>query len=91
MGVLQRAKKVKDAVQGIKREAIVISETTNASLSAVIHGGVSADFGFMKADTKSENLLGSPVRYTLPYINIFSNGTNLNQLYQTFAAGHSLV
>lgn len=61
-----------------------------------VDGGLSADFNnssatFTGRTTFNQMLLGSPVRYGLPQINIFSNGKNLNELNQVFAAGHSLA
>ncbi len=36
-------------------------------------------------------LLTSPIRYATPLINVFSNGTDLNELNQVFAVGHNLA
>ena len=36
-------------------------------------------------------LLASPARYGFPKVQFFSNGHNLNELHQVYAAGHSLA
>jgi hypothetical protein len=56
-------------------------------------GGLSADFAknwgaYRGPITK---IVASPVRYGIPQVNIFSNGLDLNELDQVYAAGHNLA
>jgi len=89
-GVLTLAARVRAAVQAINRNAVVLGETTSGQLWQVWDGGLSADFAWMN-DTNQGRLLASPARYGVPQINYFSNGTNLNQMQQVYAAGYSLA
>lgn len=89
-GVLTLADRVRAAVQAIKRDAVVIGETTSGPLSHHWDGGLSADFAWLKKRNRNR-IIASPVRYGMPQVNFISNGTNLNELHQIFAAGHSLA
>lgn len=89
-GVLQITDKVLKAIQAIKSDAVVIGETTSGPVWQHWHGGLSADFAW-NAKQNNNRIVASPVRYGIPEINFITNGTNLNQLYQVFAAGHSLA
>jgi hypothetical protein len=98
-GVLALADRVRNAIQSIPRETVpvVLAETISGPLAAHIHGGFSADFAFRRnsnefptGDSKSR-IMGSPVRYGMPEINYFTSGLDLNELHQTYAAGHGLA
>jgi hypothetical protein len=98
MGVLNLADRVRTAIQAISpnHDAVVLSENTAGPMWRHVDGGVSADFnpsggGFTGVDTLGGSLLTSPIRYALPQINVFSNGTDLNELNQVFAVGHNLA
>jgi hypothetical protein len=98
MGVLNLADRVRTAIQAISpnHDAVVLSENTAGPMWRHVDGGVSADFnpsggGFTGVDTLGGRLLTSPIRYATPQINVFSNGTDLNELNQVFAVGHNLA
>ena len=67
-----------------------MGETTAGPLVHVWDGGLSADFGFSLGRGISK-IVASPVRYGMPEENIYSNGRDLNGLYQIYAAGHNLA
>ncbi len=90
LGVLNLAKQVREAIRSVRPDAIVMGETTSGALSRYFDGGLSADFAWLAAQNQ-HRMLGSPVRYGIPEVNIFTNGRNLNELNQVFAAGHSLA
>ena len=90
LGVLQLAGRVRSAIQAIKPDAVVMGETTAGPLVHVWDGGLSADFGF-ESSRGITKIVASPVRYGMPEENIFSNGRNLNELHQVYAAGHNLA
>jgi hypothetical protein len=89
-GLLALTDRVRNAVRAIKPDAVVIGETNAGPIARHWDGGLSADFGFELAG-QSPVLSGSPVRYAMPEAHWFSNGTNLNQLHQVYAAGHGLA
>jgi hypothetical protein len=96
VGLVQR---VRSTVRFFKPDAIVMGETTSGPMGRVWDGGLSADFThlwwFNKiywADQMNEGrIAGSPVRYGAPGMNWFSNGHDLNEMNQVWAAGHSLA
>jgi hypothetical protein len=90
LGVLQLTARVRSAIQAIKPDAVVMGETTAGPLVHVWDGGLSADFGFLSSQGITK-IVASPVRYGIPEENIFSNGRNLNELHQVYAAGHNLA
>lgn len=90
LGVLELAKQVREAIRTVRPDAIVMGETTSGALSRYWDGGLSADFAWLAAQNQ-HRMLGSPVRYGLPEVNIYTNGRNRNELNQVFAAGHSLA
>jgi hypothetical protein len=90
-GVLELADRVRDV---IGPERVVLVETPSGPMSGHCHGGLSADFGFNKTAAGLKNygrITASPVRYGMPEIRYFSNGLNLNELHQIYAAGHRLA
>jgi hypothetical protein len=89
-GVLKLVDRVREAIQEIKPDAVVIGETTIGQLGQHWDGGLSADFAWYRW-VNQERIIASPVRYGIPEINYISNGTNLNELNQIYAAGHSLA
>ena len=96
MAVLNLVDRIRAAVRSVNPEAVVLSETTSGPMWRHVDGGVSADFNpsggaFTGASTLQGRLLTSPIRYGAPQINVFSNGTDLNQLNQVFATGHGLA
>ena len=90
LGVLDLAKQVREAIRSVHADAIVMGESTSGALSRYWDGGLSADFAWLAAQNQ-RRMIGSPVRYGIPEVNIFTNGRNLNELNQVFAAGHSLA
>ncbi len=89
-GVLTLADKVRDAIQAIKPDAVLVGETTAGPIARHWHGGLSADFAWM-AGINQEKILGSPVRYGVPEVNFMTNGRTLGELNQMYAAGHNLA
>ena len=76
-------------------DKVLLVETPSGPAGRHCHGGFSADFhrslhqgGGLSNQTK---LVGSPVRYGMPWIRYFSNGHDLNELNQIYAAGHGLA
>ena len=89
-GVLELADRVRGAI-GPNR--VVVCESTSGQLGRSVHGGLSSGFG-MLAGQRWRNqfrILASPVRYGLPHVNFISNGLDMNELHQIFAAGHPLA
>lgn len=89
-GVLQLTDRVRAAIQAIKSDAVVMSETDAGPIGLHDHGGISADFAWKRA-TNQGRLLASPVRYGIPEVNFTTNGLDLNELQQVYAAGHNLA
>ena len=90
LGALTLTDRVRHAIQAIRPDAIVIGETTSGALPHHWDGGLSADFAWLGPQNQ-QKVLGSPVRYGMPEINIYSNGNNRNEMNQIYAAGHSLA
>jgi hypothetical protein len=88
-GVIRLTERVRNAVQAINAQAVVFGETTAGPIARHWDGGMSAYFGFGGIPTSP--LTASPVRYGIPEIGWFSNGKNINELHQVFAAGHGLA
>lgn len=97
LGVLSLTKKVRDAIQNVKPDAVVLGETTVGPIARYWDGGLSADLGFADVLGKDESgnwiekLIASPVRYGIPEVRIFTNGWDLKGLNQVYAAGHGLA
>ena len=93
LGVLQLTRRLRAAIQAIKPDAVVLGETTAGPIAQVWDGGLSADFARAWGAYRgpSTKLVAAPVRYGLPQVNFISNGTNLNELYQVYAAGENLA
>jgi hypothetical protein len=93
LGVLQLTQRIRTAIQTVKPDAVVLGETTSGPIARVWDGGLSADFsrqwGPHRAPTTK--LVAAPVRYGLPQVNFMSNGLNINELHQIFAAGENLA
>ena len=89
-GVLSGADRVRAAIQAVKPDAVVMGETTAGPVGRHWHGGLSADFAWVKAANQGR-IVASPVRYGVPEINWMTNGRNLNELHQVYAAGHNLA
>jgi len=89
-GVLALATKVREAIRSVRPDAIVMGESTSGALSRCWDGGLSADFAWLRRQNQ-DRIIGSPVRYGMPEVNIFTNGRNLNELNQVFAAGYNLA
>ncbi|RLT40189.1 MAG: hypothetical protein DWI57_08875 [Chloroflexi bacterium] len=82
--------RLRAALQEINADAVVLGETTSGPVAGHWDGGFSADFSFNRNHSGGK-ILGSPVRYGLPQVNFMSNGLNLNELHQIYAAGHGLA
>jgi len=89
-GVLTLARRVRESIRAIKPDAIVMGESTSGALGRVWDGGLSADFAWL-AKQNQNKLVGSPARYAMPELNIFSNGRDRNEFHQVFAAGLQLA
>jgi len=90
LGVLTSTDRVRQAVRSVKPDAVVIGETTSGPIGRHWDGGLSADFAWL-AGPNQQKILGSPIRYGVPEVNFMSNGRNLNEMNQIFAAGHNLA
>jgi hypothetical protein len=99
-GVLTLTDAVRAAVPSIFNTHIVMGETTAGPIARHWDGGVNADFGFgniynpdrsICPPARLQRLIGSPVRYGIPEVRMFGNGTDLNGLQQFYAAGHGLA
>lgn len=89
-GVLTLADRVREAIQRIKPDAVLIGENTSGALPRHADGGLAADFAWLAVQNQ-HRVTASPVRYGIPEANIYSNGKDRNQMNQIFAAGHSLA
>ena len=89
-GVLSGVDRVRAAVQAVKPDAVVMGETTAGPLGRHWHGGLSADFMWLKG-TNQGRITASPVRYGIPEINWMTNGRSLSELQQVYAAGHNIA
>lgn len=89
-GVLTLADRVRQTIQAIKPDLVVIGENASGALPRHGHGGLTADFAWLGGQNQ-HRVVASPVRYGIPEANLFSNGHNLNEMHQIFAAGHSLA
>lgn len=89
-GVLALTDRVRSAIRAVKPDAVVLTESFNDLLSPHVDGSLDATFAWGR-ERNGDRLLASPVRFLLPQINVYSNGRDLNQLNQVFAAGHGLA
>ena len=90
-GVLELADRVRDA---IGPDRVVLCESTSGQLGQSVHGGLSSDLGQEVARQRWRNqsrILASPVRYGMPHVTFISNGLDMNELHQIYAAGHPLA
>jgi hypothetical protein len=76
-GALTLTDRVRSAIRAIRPDAIVMGETTSGPLPRHWDGGLSADFAWLGPQNQ-QKVLGSPVRYGMPEINVYSNGNNRN-------------
>jgi hypothetical protein len=91
-GVLQLTDRVRNAIRRFKPDAVVLGETASGPIGRHWDGGLSAEFAWDWTRAASRaRLLGSPIRYALPEVTFFSNGRDLPELHQVFAAGHGLA
>ena len=90
LGVLRQTEHLRQYAQAIKPEAIVMGESTSGPIWQYWDGGLHADFAWLKR-TNQGRIIASPIRYGRPEMNYFANGTDRNQMNQTFAAGHHLL
>jgi hypothetical protein len=76
-------------------DKVLLLETPSGPAGRHCHGGLSADFNYAIHQggglSNQKKLVGSPVRYGMPWIRYFSNGRDLNELHQVYAAGHGLA
>jgi len=89
-GVLSGVDRIRAAIQAEKPDAVVMGETTAGPLGRHWHGGLSADFMWLKG-TNQGRIIASPVRYGIPEVNFITNGRSLNELQQVYAAGHNIA
>jgi hypothetical protein len=94
VGVYTLAEMVRTAIRNIKSDAVVLGETTAGPIARHWDGGLNADFAVSWPFWQPAAELGltaSPVRYGIPEVCMFGNGTDLNGLHQFYAAGHGLA
>lgn len=89
-GVLETIDAIRETVRSINPESVVMTESFNEIMLGHVDGALDATFAWM-APLNLDQLIASPLRFAMPEANIFSNGRDLNQLHQVFAAGHSLA
>ncbi|MBZ5607640.1 MAG: DUF6259 domain-containing protein [Acidobacteriia bacterium] len=89
-GVLTLTDRVRNAIQAIKPDAVVLGETTAGPIARHWHGGLSTDFAW-RSQINQGRILASPVRYGIPEVNFITSGKTLNEMNQVFAAGHNLA
>ncbi len=89
-GVLELTDRIREAIQKVKPEAVIMTESFNELLAQHTHGSLDGTFVW-HVDLNNGRLIASPVRYTLPWINVFTNGRTLTQLKEVFAAGLDLA
>ncbi len=89
-GFLTIADRIRKAIQAIKPDAVVVGETTAGPIARHWDGGLSADFAWLAAQNQNR-IIASPIRYGVPEVNFYSNGRNLNEFNQVYAAGHNLA
>jgi hypothetical protein len=91
-GVLQLAERVRTTIRRHNPDAVVLGETSSGPIGRHWDGGLSAEFAWDWTIAASrDKLLGSPMRYAAPEVSFYSNGRDLAQLHQVFAAGHGLA
>ena len=95
-GVLGLTDKVRREIRAVRSDAVVLGETTSGPILRHWDGGLSSDFSRKPELSWARlanlgRLIASPVRYGIPEACIFSNGIDINELNQVFAAGHSLA
>jgi hypothetical protein len=91
-GVLQLTDRVREAIRRLKPDAVVLGETASSPIGRHWDGGLSAEFAWDWTRAASRaRLRGSPIRYAAPEVTFFSNGYDLAELHQVFAAGHGLA
>jgi len=75
---------------------VVLCESASGPMRRHADGGLTADFAtfsavFDEPAVNKRRLLGSPLRYADPHATIFTNGLNLGELHQVYAAGYGLA
>lgn len=90
--VLQLTDRVRAAIRRHQPDAVVLGETASGPLGRHLDGGLSAEFAWdWTLAASRQRLLGSPVRYGVPGVSFYTNGRNLAELHQVYAAGHGLA
>jgi hypothetical protein len=91
-GVLQLTDRVREAIRRHKPDAVVLGETAAGPAGRHLDAGISAEFAWDWTRAASrERICASPIRYAAPEIVFFSNGRDLAELHQVYAAGHNLA
>lgn len=88
-GFLELNNRVREAIRKIKPDAVVLSESAGGPLPAYNDGGWASQ-NVWGDTTTAEGILASPVRYA-SNVNFITNGNNIAELNQVFAAGFSLA
>lgn len=88
-GMIELNNRVREAIREIKPDAVVLSESGGGPLPAYNDGGWAAQ-NVWGDTTQAEGILASPVRYA-SNVNFITNGNNIEELNQVFAAGFSLA
>jgi hypothetical protein len=90
--VLDLMDRIRDVMGSNK---VLLVETPSGPVGWHCHGGLSSDFypGIHQQGglSNQSKITGSPVRYGMPSRRYFSNGRDLNELNQIYAAGHGLA
>lgn len=89
-GFIELNNRIREAIREINPEAVVLSESAGGPLPAYNDGGWASQNVWGKT-TDIGVIVASPVRYASPTVNFITNGNNLNELNQVFAAGFSLA
>jgi len=89
-GVITLARRVREAVRAIKPDAVVMTESFNETLAATVDGSLDGSF-YWHWPLNAGLLEESPWKAVHPQYLVFSNGNDLNELHQVFAAGQSLA
>ena len=88
-GFIELNNRIREAIREIKPDAVVLSESAGGPLPAYNDGGWAAQ-NVWGDTTQAEGILASPVRYA-SNVNFITNGNNIKELNQVFAAGFSLA
>jgi len=98
-GAVELTRRLRNEIRLENPQAVVLGETNSGPMSRVWDGGLSADFTNIwwfgvinwREVMNQGRIVSSPVRYASSRMNWFSNGHNIMELNQIYAAGHNLA